>query len=286
MTVVGLLLVSFAPGLFWLWFFTRLDLYHPAPRRLIAISFLLGCLSTIPAAILEVVFLGDAELEAGADLAAVATTMLLVVGPVEELSKFSVVRLVPYRSLYFDEPMDGLVYAAAASLGFASLENLLYVFQYGPAVMLYRAPLSTLAHVIFGSVWGYALGLHVQSGYRKTGLVVGGVVLAAAVHAFFNIAVFSYLVASLGIVVLGGVWTFGRFRWGQRISPFRYRRNYPEVECQLCQRLMRVTSRFCRFCGVQLPSRHGALFCGFCKGRNRPDALYCTRCGDRLLTKG
>ena len=61
----GLLLVSFAPGLFWLWFFTRLDVYRPAPRRLIAISFFLGCLSTIPAAILEGVFLKDVELDIG-----------------------------------------------------------------------------------------------------------------------------------------------------------------------------------------------------------------------------
>ena len=73
--------------------------------------------------------------------------MLLVVGPVEEFSKFAVVRLKAYRSLYFDEPMDGLVYAAAASLGFASLENVLYVVDFGPEVMIVRAPVSTVAHL-------------------------------------------------------------------------------------------------------------------------------------------
>ena len=287
MTFEGLLLVSFTPGLFWLWFFTRLDVYRPAPRRLIAISFLLGCVSTIPAGILNTLFIGEAAIEFGvSNLAAVATSMLLVVGPVEELSKFSVVRLVPYRSLYFEEPMDGLVYAAAASLGFASLENLTYVLDYGPEVMLLRAPLSTLAHVIFGSIWGYALGLHTRSGYTMAWLVVGGVMLAAAVHAFFNITLFAFPVAALALVILGGIWTFRRFRWGQRISPFRYKRNYPEAECPSCQGLIRVTSRFCRFCGTPAPSRHEALFCGFCKSRNRPDASYCTHCGDRLLTSG
>ena len=286
MALQGLLLVSFAPGLFSLWFFTRLDVYRPAPRRLIALSFLLGCLSTIPAAVLEGVFLRDVELEAGAGLTAIATSMLLVVGPVEELSKFSVVRLVAYRSLYFEEPMDGLVYAAAASLGFASLENLFYVLSFGPEVMLGRAPLSTLGHVIFESVWGYTLGLHVQSGRKRTGLVVGGVMFAASVHALFNITVFTYPLASVAVVVLGGVWAFGRFRWGQRISPFRYKRNYPEVECPSCRGLIRVTSRFCRFCGGHASARHEALFCGFCKSRNRPDASFCIRCGDQLLTRG
>lgn len=52
----------------------------------------------------------------------------------------------------FDEPGDGLVYSTAASLGFASLENLFYIVQFGPAVMILRAPLSTAGHVVFGAV--------------------------------------------------------------------------------------------------------------------------------------
>ena len=66
--------------------------------------------------------------------------------------------------------MDGLVYAAAASLGFASLENLMYVLAFGPWVMVLRAPLSTLAHVIFGSFWGFPLGRK-NSGESKAFLV-------------------------------------------------------------------------------------------------------------------
>ena len=62
--------------------------------------------------------------------------MLAIVGPVEETSKFLAIRLAVYRSLHFEEPMDGLVYGAAASLGFASLENLIYVLSYGPEVMI------------------------------------------------------------------------------------------------------------------------------------------------------
>ena len=123
MGIAGLVLVSFTPGLFWLWFFLRQDVYRPEPRRLIAWTFLLGALATIPALIAEAIFLTDSDLDEGASLQATAAAMLLVVGPVEEACKFAVVRLKPYRSLYFDEPVDGLVYAAAASLGFASLET-------------------------------------------------------------------------------------------------------------------------------------------------------------------
>ena len=72
---------------------------------------------------------------------------LFIVGPVEEFSKFLAVRLGAYRSLRFDEPGDGLVYAAA-SLGFASIENLGCAWTFGPAVMIVRAPLSTAARTI------------------------------------------------------------------------------------------------------------------------------------------
>ena len=284
MGALGFVLIAFAPGLFWLWFFLRQDVYRPEPRRLIALTFLLGCLSTVPALIGEVIFLGDADLVEGASLSAVAAGMLLVVGPVEELCKFGAVRLKPYRSLYFDEPMDGLVYAAAASLGFASLENLAYVAAFGPAVMVARAPLSTVAHLVFGSIWGYALGVHHASGYNRTGLVVVSLVLAAFAHATFNIAAFAFPLGAVLLVIGGGVWAFGRFKWGQRVSPFRYRRNYPVVECRSCDRLVRVTSRFCRFCGSSIDSGPRRLFCGHCGERNRPEASYCTGCGDQLLS--
>ena len=283
MGIAGVVLVAFTPGLFWLWFFLRQDVYRPEPRRLIAWTFVLGGLSTIPAVIAEAIFLGDSSLDEGASLQATAAAMLLVVGPVEEACKFAVVRLKPYRSLYFDEPRDGLVYAAAASLGFASLENLVYVAQFGPAVMIGRAPLSTVGHLVFGSIWGYALGVHRGSDYNRTWLVVGSLALAAVAHATFNITVFVMPLGAVVLVIGGGIWAFGRFKWGQRVSPFRYRRNYPQVECPSCDRHVRVTSKFCRFCGVPIPSRPRPLFCGHCGYENRPNASYCTGCGDQLL---
>ena len=284
MNLAGYLLVAFTPGLFWLWFFLRTNTYRPQPRRLIAITFVLGCLSTIPAGLVNSIFIDESVLDANVDFGNMAMAMLFVVGPVEEVCKFAVVRWKAYRSLYFDEPIDGLVYSSAASLGFASLENLFYVIEFGPEVMLVRAPISTLAHLVFGSVWGYGLGLHVQSGYKRTFLVSGAVGLAALVHAFFNISVFSFPLLALGIVVIGGIWAFGRFRWGQRVSPFRNKRNYPLLRCSSCQATIRVMSRYCRFCGVQVARTGENLICGFCRQENRHDASYCTQCGDYLLT--
>ena len=222
----------------------------------------------------------------GAGLGGIAAGMLFVVGPVEELCKFLAVRLKAYRSPYFDEPMDGLVYAAAASLGFASLENLFYVFEFGAEVMLVRAPLSTLAHLVFGCVWGYALGVHHASGRKRPLLVVGALALGAFTHAAFNVLVSvppTILVAVL-LTVGGAIWTARRFRWGREVSPFRFRRNYPKTRCAACGRRIRVISHFCRYCGASAVSRKELLFCGNCDAENRPDASYCIGCGDQLLT--
>ena len=286
MSFVGFLLISFAPGLFWLWFYLRRASYRPAPRRLIAVTFGLGCLAIIPAGIIEWVLLGESFLEEGAGIGGVAAGMLFVVGPVEEVCKFLAVRLKAYRSLYFDEPMDGLVYAAAASLGFASIENLFYVLQFGVEVMVVRAPVSTLAHLVFGCIWGYALGVHHAYGRKRPLLVVGALALGAFTHAAFNLflSVPLTILLAISLTVLGAFWVVGRFKWGREVSPFKLRRNYPQVPCPGCGQRIRIISRFCRFCGMAITATQARLFCGNCDLENRPDASYCVGCGDRLLT--
>ena len=281
-----LVVVSFAPGLFWLWFFLRADKVHPSPRRLVISTFFLGMVWTLPAGLINTAFLPNDLLSDRATLTAFATGMLLVVGPVEETSKLLAVRFGAYRTRYFEDPVHGLVYSSAAALGFASLENLLYVSQFGAEVMIVRAPLSTVAHLVFASLWGYGLGVHQRSGRKRKRFVLLTLAAAAALHAAFNIAAFStgFLWVSGLIVLIGGVWAYRRFEWGQRISPFRYRRNYPLIECMSCHGDVRVISSFCPHCGVPVAREFDELICGNCRHPNRSDALYCERCGDRFLT--
>lgn len=280
---MGLLLIAFTPGLFWLWFFLRQDRIRPEPRKLVALTFLLGCASTVPAGFGNYIFGADALLEGSRHLLSVVTAMTFVVGPVEELCKFAAVRLGPYRSLYFDEPVDGLVYAGAASLGFASLENLIYVLDYGPEVMIVRAPLSTVGHLVFGSVWGHALGQYYISGGRRRSLLLGSLALGAGAHALFNVLVFALPLGALALTVGGGIWVYQSFRRGQRNSPFRYRRNYPRFRCPGCGQLIIAFNRFCTKCGAPQTEGQGAIFCSYCGSENRADASYCTSCGDQFV---
>ena len=141
MNVLLILTLGFAPGLFLLWYFYNKSIYHPEPKRLIARTFIIGMLVTIPAAIAEAILL-PGELTELSNLALMTVAAFLVVGPIEESVKFLTVRLGPYK--FFDEPVDGIVYAATAALGFASVENVGYMLTYGWQVILLRAPLSTV----------------------------------------------------------------------------------------------------------------------------------------------
>ena len=311
--------LALAPGLFWLWFFVRKNSYRPEPRRLLAVTFVLGMVSTFPAAIIERLLLNESILEPGMSLGDIAVNMFFVVGPVEEFSKFMAVWLYAFRSRYFEEPMDGLVYSAAASLGFASLENFIYMGRYGPQVIVGRAIMSTVGHLIFGSFWGLGLGLAGQRsqapqvpdpedgkvpplGVRndvsmplvsergqprpKRGTrfsVMTGLGVAAVVHGLFNVALLGGRPElAVGLVVFGTVWTMGQFNWARRVSPFRYRRNYPLVLCAACGQPVRVTLAFCRRCGTHRQQGHATIICGHCSAENRPDAAYCIQCGDRF----
>jgi protease PrsW len=183
------------PGLVWLWIFYRTDLYQPEPKRLVLATFGLGVLAIVPA------FAAERAAQTLAPLAAVfdgplgdsrpltlALVCFLVIGPAEELAKFAAVRAFAYRQRDFDEPIDGIVYAAAAALGFASLENVLYVidFERGTvrwAALGLRSFLALPGHVIFSAMWGYALGrARFSARYR----VWPRVALAAALHGLYD----------------------------------------------------------------------------------------------------
>ena len=179
-----LLAAGIGPGLFWLWWFYRRDRYEPEPQRLILRTALIGGLAGIVAVVLELPW-----------HASVVLGSVVVAPVVEELAKFAVVRRTMYDDPEFDEPMDGLVYAAAAALGFASLENVFYVAacyvkggEHSAAGTFWaRAVLSVPGHALFSSLWGAALGkVRFSPPELRRGIVGRGLVLAMAGHGAWN----------------------------------------------------------------------------------------------------
>jgi RsiW-degrading membrane proteinase PrsW (M82 family) len=154
------------PGLAWLYLVYRTDREHPEPKRFVLLTFALGALAVLPAAWCEerlIDLVGKAAFAAPGSRAGIALTCFLIVGPLEEIAKFMAVRGFMYRHREFDEPIDAIVYAGAASLGFASVENLLYVLDLHGGISVrwdvlgIRALLSLPGHVAFAATWGYAL---------------------------------------------------------------------------------------------------------------------------------
>jgi len=171
-------------------------------------------LPVIPAGILELLIIKLAPGLEDKTFAAIALSNLLVIGPIEEFGKYLIVKRFAVRHPAFNEPLDGIVYAAASALGFAALENFFYLSDNGPWLVLLRGPLSTLDHVLFSAVWGYALGMAsvqtdpgVASRLVRNGLIFGALghglsnVLLLAPQSDINLA-WSPLLAILMAVVM------------------------------------------------------------------------------------
>ena len=171
-------------------------------------TFFFGVAIAIPVAIVETL-LYPGSVEGNLSLAATAYAAFVVAGVVEESGKFLVVRIGAYKSKRFDQPEDGLVYASAAALGFAALENVVYVLSFGLSIILARGLFSNLAHVLFSSMWGYPLALTKLGIIKHKYLTWGGLGLAIVAHGLFDFLLFTstaltYVVIPLfiGMVVL------------------------------------------------------------------------------------
>ena len=133
------------------------------------------------------------------------------------------------------------MYDVAASVGFASLENLIYVLSYGLEVMFLRATPQYRSSPDLWQ-WGYALGHHYVSRGNSRMLIFGS--LAVGVHALFNVLVFALPLAVVGLVIAGGFWPVKALNWGQRVSSSRRKRNHPQIECQTCGTAVILRNRF------------------------------------------
>lgn len=158
---MGLLLVTglaaLIPSLLLVWFFRSRDA-HPEPAGAIWGTFFLGVLSIVPTlfvALPAALFVASLKLSPWAH--GLADAFLSAALP-EEALKLAVLWFYAARHRAFDEPMDGVVYGVMASLGFATLENVLYVAQGGLGLAAIRALTAVPMHACCGALMGYHVG--------------------------------------------------------------------------------------------------------------------------------
>ncbi|MEK7139753.1 MAG: PrsW family glutamic-type intramembrane protease [Patescibacteria group bacterium] len=201
-TLLYALLGGILPVLLWLWFWLKEDAHHPEPRGLIMLSFIAG-MAVIAIAI---------PLEKLAYNALPDRTHLLIAWAViEEMLKFAAVLFVAIRSRFFDEPADALVYMITAALGFAAIENTLFLLapfangEFATGVMTgnLRYVGAALLHTAASGAVGIALGLaYYHSRAMKIFASIIGLSVAIALHALFNFFIIKNSGANMFIVFL------------------------------------------------------------------------------------
>lgn len=154
-----ILALSLAPVIALFTYFYIRDRYEKEPKLLLFKVFVWGALSVIPAILLGLTLHKPLALffQAGSPVYLLLENFI-VIALVEEAVKFYVVFKAAYRHPAFNEPYDGMMYAITASLGFAALENILYVARGGLTVALARMALAVPAHALFGAFMGYYAG--------------------------------------------------------------------------------------------------------------------------------
>jgi RsiW-degrading membrane proteinase PrsW (M82 family)/ribosomal protein S18 acetylase RimI-like enzyme len=183
--------LAIAPGLaICIYIFSR-DIYNREPKLNLVVSFMLGIACIVPAYFIETGF--DRQFDNSASDIAVKSFFLIAL--TEELCKFSALRLYAYRQKSFDEPFDGIVYSVMVSMGFATLENLLYVLNsvrtgQGYQVALLRMFLAVPAHATFGVLMGYHTGRAKFEKGREVQLMLLGIFWAVLFHGAYDTLLF------------------------------------------------------------------------------------------------
>jgi RsiW-degrading membrane proteinase PrsW (M82 family) len=219
---IGLTILSaVVPSLLLLWYFYKRDL-NPEPRGVLIKTFLLGIVIVVPVIVFALpLWLFNSHLNHPM-LAGLYCALLCAAVP-EEFFKYLVVTRYNARHPAFDEPMDGVVYGAAASLGFATLENVLYVMQGGWTIAIARAFTAVPCHACLGAILGYYVG-QARFNIERRNFARLGLLVAIVLHALYDfpllviprlgehsptkpVSVVGLLVVALAVLVFEIVWT-------------------------------------------------------------------------------
>ena len=154
-----MLLLAVVPGVILLVLVYRQDKIEKEPPKLLAKLFILGALTVISAMILE--FIGTmivTRVFYQVNLVYLIVYYFIVVGCSEELGKFVVLKLATWKNQAFNYRFDAIIYAVFTGMGFAIIENIIYVFQYGLATGFIRAVTALPGHLTFAIFMGHFYG--------------------------------------------------------------------------------------------------------------------------------
>lgn len=176
----------------------------------------------------------------------------IAVALIEEFSKWIVMYKLAYKNPEFDEQYDGIVYSCLTSLGFACLENVLYVSSYGFMTGVMRAILAVPGHASDGIFMGHFVGLaktseQKQDGKEKKYLFLS-LLTPIMLHGIYDFCVFSkneiMMISFFVFIVVLYVVSIKRIN---KTSAIHQKIFYKDKFCPICGR--KIDSDFCPNCG-------------------------------------
>ena len=206
-----LLVLAVAPGIAICLFIWSLHHMGKESMRLLIVSFLLGAVATLPPLAIQWLSVDVRNEPWRHSILSYIWYAFAVVAFSEEGSKFLVLRFYAYPKKMFREPFDGVVYCVAIGMGFATVENIEYVRQFGLETGVSRFFLAIPAHAAFAVLMGYSVGRAKFIRQRSFLLMTKGLAIAVLFHGSFDFFLFLQQNREVTRSLYNGILPFGAF---------------------------------------------------------------------------
>ena len=182
--------IAIIPTILLGYFIYKKDILEKEPIGLLMLLFISGVISTLPAAAIEQLIMPFIE-QISDYTAYIFTLSFIGVALVEELCKALLTYEICWKNKNFNYVYDAIVYCVFTSLGFATLENVLYVTAFGMQAAVLRAIVSVPAHAFFGVSMGYYMGIakyHQKANENKKKYIniVLSLIIPVTLHGIFD----------------------------------------------------------------------------------------------------
>ena len=185
----------------------RMDVIEKEPIYLLLILFFIGVLATVPATFFEKMLMSFTGLKY-TNLYDCFLLAFCVIALVEEGYKFLVLFISCWNNKEFNYRYDAIVYSVFISLGFAALENILYVQNSGFTIALWRGVISVPAHAFYAIASGFFLGLAKEKSVSdKKGKTALFIFLALLVPILLH-GLFDFLLLTENDILIGVFFSF------------------------------------------------------------------------------
>ena len=220
------LLITILPSLLIVTFFVMSDRFREPNKEILKV-FVYGIILVFPAFYLNSAL---SAIFASRSISENLIRSFLTAAPVEEVLKFCVLYSLVYKMKDFNEPVDGIVYGVSVSLGFATLENIYYVYflsdyfdSSARTLAIVRSFSAVPAHGVFGAVMGYFFMKY--SFVKKQNNLFLCMFVPFLLHGFYNFFAADYFIVSFLLIVISWIVVlrmFSRLKKSQKTKKREY----------------------------------------------------------------